>query len=183
MHAAQVIRSSRAEGTMEIMLLIEDTLLRQSWIQDQCPNIHVIIVVNKYRNHSYLADVSELTGEQWLHELKIIRSLVGKDSHIRDCNLQTVQTGFPPLVNYTNPHKVRIAVIFQSPDQQKYEDSIAAWNRIFRPTEGIQQTQTFGVETRASLKQTTTQARQRGRPAAGKHQSSNPRAQRGIKFR
>jgi hypothetical protein len=93
--AARVLRGSRAEGAMGIMLLnaqhgvqlIEETMLRQQWIQDQCEHFQVITVISKgihfntyYRRYRYMADAAERMKDLWLQELKMIRPLVDTDN-------------------------------------------------------------------------------------------------------
>ena len=85
MEAAQILRNTAGEGTMNLMLLnaqhgvliLADTVLNLPEIQAQCAHFQVVIVVSRgkhfityYRRTSLLAGPKEEDGTIWLQELK-----------------------------------------------------------------------------------------------------------------
>jgi hypothetical protein len=89
--AAQSLRTTAGEGTLDLMLLnathgvliIADTVLNLPRIQAQCAHFQVIIVVSRekniityYRRTRLLTEPNEEDGRLWLQELKMKRPLV-----------------------------------------------------------------------------------------------------------
>jgi hypothetical protein len=87
MTAAQALRAKTTltamagEGTMDIALLnaehgimvIEDVVLQQTWVQEQCEHFKVIIVITRgkhfityFRHFNLLSDPREQDGAIWL---------------------------------------------------------------------------------------------------------------------
>ena len=94
--AAQALRAKTTltaiagEGTMDIALLnvehgimvIEDLVLQQTWVQEQCEHFKVIIVISRgkhfityFRQSNLLSGPRERDGAIWLQELKARRPL------------------------------------------------------------------------------------------------------------
>ena len=139
MAAAQSLRTTAGEGTLDLMLLnathgvliIADTVLNLPEIQAQCVHFQIIIVVSRenhfityYRRTRLLTGPHEEDGRLWLQELKMKRPLVDILRPAEPtCN--TRSTSQPPthLVRYTTSNNVKLAILSNSPDQQQYEDS------------------------------------------------------------
>ena len=91
------------------VLLIEDAILRQQWLQDQWEHIQVIPVISKgihfityYRRDGILAETGARMEELWLQLVHMIMPIV--DSN----HTKPKPTGSPNMVIYTNPSKVRL---------------------------------------------------------------------------
>ena len=142
MAAAQILRSNAGEGTLDLMLLnaqhgvllLADTVLSRPEIQAQCIHFQVIIVVSRgkhfityYRRTQLLAGPNEEDGSLWLQELRVKRPLV--DAVRREDPARTTRSISQPqphLVSYTTANNIKIAILFNSPDQQQYEDPAVA---------------------------------------------------------
>ena len=199
--AAQVLKNSAGVGTLDVellnadhgVLLIADTILQQPWVQEQCEHFQAIIVnsrgkhfITYFRKTGLLANPGEQDGAVWLQELKAKRPLV-EVIRPEEPNRTTRSAGQPQqhLVVYTNPNKVKLAIISNSPDQEQYEDSAKAWRRIFKHSisEPAPQPPTTEPERTPLPTEPTTMTRKRGRPVGSKNSSSKPKAIRGIKLR
>jgi hypothetical protein len=89
-------------------------------------------------------------------------------------------------VIYTNPNKVKLAVISTSPDQQLYEDPARAWRRILQhPTSptATQPTLRDYTSTPVSPPNSKSTNRKRGRPSGSTNKCSKPKALRRVKAR
>jgi hypothetical protein len=137
LRAKTILTAIAGEGTMDIALLnaehgiivLEDLVLQQPWIQEQCEHFKVIIVISRgkqfityFRHSSLLSGSRERDGAICLQELKARRPLT--DPIRREEPRLTTRSADQPkqhLVIYTNSNKDKLAVIFTSPDQQQYE--------------------------------------------------------------
>ena len=127
----------------------------------------------------------ERDGVIWLQELKARRPLT--DPIRREEPKRTTRSAGQPqphLVIYTNPNKVKLAVISTSPDQQQYEDPARAWRRILQQQAIPPPTQPKSsdhISTPASPANHTPTHRQRGRPSGSANQCSKPKALQEVK--
>ena len=172
------------------VLLIANTILQQSWAQEQCEHFQAIIVNSRGKHFityffktDLLASPGEQDGAVWLQELKANRPLV-EVIRPEKPNQTTRSAGQPQqhLVVYANPNKVKLAIISNSPDQEQYEDSAKAWRRIFKHSisEPAPQPPTTAPERTPLQPEPTTRTRKRGRPVGSKNSNSKPKAIRGI---
>ena len=65
------------------VIILKDTVLQQTWVQEQCEHFQVIIVVSGgkhfityFRHTRLLSGPTERDGSLWLQELKVKRPLV-----------------------------------------------------------------------------------------------------------
>ena len=128
---------------------------------------------------------SEREGLIWLQEHKAKRPLVDPIRHEEP--RRTTRSADQPqqhLVVYTNPNKVKIAIISTSPDQAQYEHPAAAWRCILQPKANaptMMSPQSATVSNQIPNPSPTN--RKRGRPTGSRNLCSKPKALRGVKIR
>ena len=115
----------------------------------------------------------------WLQELKARRPLM-VPTRREEPRRTTRSAGQPQphLVIYTYPHKVKLAVISTSPDQQQYEDPARAWRRILQQQAIPPSTQLKSsdhISTPASPANHTPTHRKRDGPAAVQTNAASPK--------
>ena len=91
LRAKQILTAVAGEGTLDIALLnaehgimvIENSVLQQTWMQEQCEHFKIIIVISRgkhyityFRHSRLLSGPRERDGIIWLQELKARRPLM-----------------------------------------------------------------------------------------------------------
>jgi len=198
--AAQILRANAGEGTLDLMLLnaqhgvliLADTVLNQPEIQAQCIHFQVIIVVSRgkhfityYRRTQLLDGPNEEDGRIWLQELRVKRPLVEVVRQEESAGTtRSISQPTPHLVSYTTTNNIKIAILSNSPDKQKYQDPKVAWRRIFRCTDTDKAGSVAGrTSAPVADMDSSTLSRKRRRPQGNKHQCSKSKAIRGVKAR
>ena len=76
-------RSNAGSGAEHGVIIREDTVLQQTWVQEQCEHFQVIILVSGgkhfityFRHTRLLSGPTERDGSLWLQELKVERPIV-----------------------------------------------------------------------------------------------------------
>ena len=199
LQVAQVMRAIAGEGTLNLVLLnaehgvmvLADNVLQQTWIQAHCRHFQVTIVVSRgkhfvtyFRKNRLLSGSSEREGLVWLQALKAKRTLVEPVRH-EEPRRTTRSAGQPQqhLVTYTNPNKMKLAIISTSPDQSQYENPALAWRRILQPKANALTTMSpSSVPVSNQIPNPTPTTRKRGQPRGSRNLCSKPIALRGVKI-
>jgi hypothetical protein len=194
------MKAIAGEGTLDLVLLnvehevivLADDVLQQPWIQTQCQHFQVIIVVTRdkhfvtyFRKNRFLSGPSEREGLIWLQELKANRPLVDPIRHEEPRrSKRSADQPQQHLVLYTNPNKVKIAIISTSQDQAQYEYPAAAWKRILQPkTHEPTMMSPQSVTGSNQISNPSPTNRKRGRPTGSRNLCIKPKALRGVKIR